>query len=517
MLDTVDKGPAFYLAISALVLAGVSWCRNYWDSRSHPPLPPGPTCLPIIGSVLSLKDPVRPWLCFSVWKAKYGDIIYARLLSKRILVINSEDIAKDLFDGRSQIYSDKPQSFVFKSFAADFNASVMPYGDRWRLHRRIFQQPFHQAAIPTYHAVLLRSAHKMLFNFLHDPAHYPSHFNMFTSSMILSVVYDHEPKTKDDSIIRLMQRYLEAVVSGITPGGTVIMEAFPWLLRLPVWFPGATFKRASVECLQAGHDVKEIPFRSVIDRMSKEHVSPCFVTDTLNKMNGFEDKVIQAAIKEAACVAFAGGVETTFSTLLVFFLAMVLHPEVQAKAQAEIDRVVGKDRLPDFDDRPALPYLEAIMRETLRWYPVVPLGSPHATTTSDIYKGYFIPKGVVVIGNTWAMTHDEEKYPSPHEFKPERFLRDDGSLTSDTMPLGFGWGRRLCVGRHLAEAALWVAITSFLASFSVHKARDEQGEEIPIVPKFTTGLVIHPETFPCRIVPRFQSVETLTQLTGLVE
>jgi hypothetical protein len=116
---------------------------------------------------------------------------------------------------------------------------------RWRLHRRIFQQPFHQAAIPTYHAVLLRSAHKMLFNFLHDPAHYPSHFNMlvatvhsalmfklifirFTSSMILSVVYDHEPKTKDDSIIRLMQRYLEAVVSGITPGGTVIMEAFPW-------------------------------------------------------------------------------------------------------------------------------------------------------------------------------------------------------------------------------------------------------------------------------------------------
>jgi cytochrome P450 len=71
----------------------------------------------------------------------------------------------------------------------------------------------------------------------------------------------------------------------------------------------------------------------------------------------------------------------TFSTLLVFFLAMVLHPEVQAKAQAEIDRVVGKDRLPDFDDRPALPYLEAIMRETLRWYPVVPLG-PYSVSLS---------------------------------------------------------------------------------------------------------------------------------------
>ena len=101
----------------------------------------------------------------------------------------------------------------------------------------------------------------------------------------------------------------------------------------------------------------------------------------------------------------------TLSTFLVFHLAMVLNPEVQAKAQAEIDRVVGKDRLPNFDDRPALPYVEAILRETLRWHPVAPFGAsiiplffdillmilsgiPHATTTSDIYKGYFIPKGL---------------------------------------------------------------------------------------------------------------------------
>ncbi|OJA17980.1 hypothetical protein AZE42_08944 [Rhizopogon vesiculosus] len=117
-----------------------------------------------------------------------------------------------------------------------------------------------------------------------------------------------------------------------------------------------------------------------------------------------------------------------------------------------------------------------------------------------------------------AMTHDEKKYPSPDEFKPERFLHKDGSLTSDTMPLGFGWGRRICVGRHLADAAVWIAITSFLATFSVHKALDEDGKEIPVIPKFSTGVAVHPETFPCRIVSRFQdaSVERLTQLTGLV-
>src|SRR5882757_748924 len=104
------------------------------------------------------------------------------------------------------------------------------------------------------------------------------------------------------------------------------------------------------------------------------------------------------------------GLAETVGTILVFLLAMVLHPEVQAKVQADIDRVIGKDRLPDFNDRPALPYVEAVLRETLRWHPVAPMGLyilsqfqlnptvlsgiPHATTTSDIYNGYFIPKGL---------------------------------------------------------------------------------------------------------------------------
>ena len=75
---------------------------------------------------------------------------------------------------------------------------------------------------------------------------------------------------------------------------------------------------------------------------------------------------------------------------------MAIHPEVQRKAQAEIDEVVGQARLPDFDDRPKLPYIEAIYREVLRINPPVPLGLPHGVTEDDYYKGYFIPKGTDV-------------------------------------------------------------------------------------------------------------------------
>ncbi|KAG1809325.1 cytochrome P450 [Suillus subaureus] len=501
-----------YLAISALVVAVLSYCRKYRLNLSRPPLPPGPIPLPVLGNVLSL-DSARPWLTFNAWRSTYGDIIYARLLGKPIIVVNSEEVAKDLFERRSSIYSDRPQSIVYEAFASDFNTGFMPYGNRWRLHRRIFHQAFHQTAVPAYHATLLRSAHKMMFGLLRDPENYPNHSLMFPLTYMLSIIYDCETTAKDKHVANAITRYGKLIVEGFAPAAMTLMETFPFLLQLPSWFPGATFKRASLKCIQAGHDVKEIPFQYVKERMSANDMGPCLVADALNRTSE-EDDVTITAIKEAASVAFTVSpglrlpiiislpLTQTTNTLLVFLLAMVLNPEVQAKAQAEIDRVVGKDRLPNFDDRPALPYLEAILRETLRWYPVVPFGIPHATTTSDIYNGYFIPEGptlslsLMYLNNEpfRAMTHDATKYPSPDEFKPERFFQDDGTLNSDTMRLGFGWGRRICVGRHLVDASLWIAMANFLAFFSVHKALDEHGMEIPIAPKFTTGFTVFEES-----------------------
>ena len=84
---------------------------------------------------------------------------------------------------------------------------------------------------------------------------------------------------------------------------------------------------------------------------------------------------------------------------------MVLNPDVQRKAQMELDAVVGPDRLPRYEDRSALPYIDAIVKESLRWQPVGPLGIAHRTTDNDEYKGYCIPKGAIVISNTWYILH----------------------------------------------------------------------------------------------------------------
>jgi len=188
---------------------------------------------------------------------------------------------------------------------------------------------------------------------------------------------------------------------------------------------------------------------------------------------------------------------------------IMLNSDAQEKAQAQIDAVVGTNRLPGTGDRVLLPFVDAIFRETLRYSPIVPLSVPHVSVEDDVYAGFHIPKGSFLLANLWSMAHDESRYPNPHAFIPERFLDDDGSLKpNDVEHIVFGLGRRMCFGRHFADAAVWGVIVRVLAVFKILKPLDENGAEITIEPKFSSGIVIHPLPFKCRIVPRFPGMDT---------
>lgn len=180
--------------------------------------------------------------------------------------------------------------------------------------------------------------------------------------------------------------------------------------------------------------------------------------------------------------------------------------KVQAKGQAEIDSVIGAtSRLPEFDDRPLLPYVDAILRELLRWIPVVPLGIPHATSKDDVYDGRFIPKGALVIINVWAMSRDESKHGADvEEFRPERHLTAENNSSPQpisTDPI-FGLGRRICPGRFTAEGVIWIAIVNILATFQIVKSKDIFGEEINVKKEFTSGIAVQPAHFTCSFVSR---------------
>lgn len=195
----------------------------------------------------------------------------------------------------------------------------------------------------------------------------------------------------------------------------------------------------------------------------------------------------------------------TTSSIATFLLTMVLYPDVQKRVQAELDAVVGRKRLPTFEDRASLPYLEATIKESLRFHPPTPLGiahrlvdddvvqgkqknkknNPQQKLTHDLYlAGYHIPKGSIVLPNIWAMNMDQKRYDRPERFDPERYLGPTPALESPV----FGFGRRACLGVHYSTAAIFITVSSILSVFDL-RAQDQEGKDVRIEPAFTGGTV----------------------------
>ena len=164
---------------------------------------------------------------------------------------------------------------------------------------------------------------------------------------------------------------------------------------------------------------------------------------------------------------------------------MIAQPDIQKRAQDELDTVVGRSRAPTSADAPNLPYIQAMVKESLRWRPPIPFDIPHATTEDDWYEGMFIPKGTLCLVNLWQCHHDPTSYgPDAASFNPERFLDEHGKLipgpveTRDDGHSTYGFGKRACVGKHAANDSLFINIATVLWAARLEHAHDENEKEI---------------------------------------
>jgi len=258
--------------------------------------------------------------------------------------------------------------------------------------------------------------------------------------------------------------------------------------------------------------MKNVPFDFVKNNMASGGGISCLTSELLERNSaagGGENE--EYDIKAVASIILAAGAGTTTASLKSFILAMALYPEAQKKAQTEIDRVIGRNRLPNFEDQDSLVYVEALVREVMRWHPALPTAIPHATSEDDIYEGYFIPKGTTVLGSIWGITRDESIYPNADTFIPERFIKPDGGLNDDVMNVAFGFGRRKCAGLHMARSTVWISIVSMLATFDIARAKDAAGNEIECSTDYTEGMSGHPVPFECTITPRSHAVGLLQE------
>jgi cytochrome P450 len=208
-----------------------------------------------------------------------------------------------------------------------------------------------------------------------------------------------------------------------------------------------------------------------IAKRAKEGNAPdCFVRNFLESPN--IDSFSEAERRVLFSEIMAAGMETTATSLRYFFKAALLYPDFIKHAQAELDQVVGKDRLPDWNDRPNLPYIKAVVMELHRWCCTTPLAFYHATTKDDTYRGKTIPAKTTIIYNTYAVHHSDEYFPQHQKFIPERYLPDTDKrlmVNGAFAPVhyAFGNGRRECPAKHVADSSLYIVISRLLWAFNI--------------------------------------------------
>ncbi|KAI0659605.1 CyP450 monooxygenase [Cubamyces menziesii] len=496
--------------VLVIVLASIAYALiRSRGRRSALPLPPGPLRLPLIGNALDIPQE-RPWLAFRDLSMRYGDVVALHALGQTVVVLSSVSAAEDLFDKRSAIYSDRQDSVLAELTGWTWNLAFKRYGDDWRRVRRLFWQHFQPSAVGQFKLVQQREAHDLLRRLLDDQHDIDSTIKLSLSKTILTSVHGLPGSHVTRHYVDILNASESGIAEAFTPSAYLV-EFFPWLQYIAAWMPGTHWQQKLVGWRTQAAAICEDPYQAAKEAIARGESEPSMITELMEKMS--DGEVDEKTVKETTAVAFGAGTDTTAATLVAFICAMILHPEVQKRAHAELDRVVGPGRLPEHTDRAALPYVDALVKEMIRWHNVGPLGVAHRCMEEDVYRGWRIPKGAIVMPNAWAILHDPEVFPDPEMLRPERFLTADGKPKSDILDpasVAFGFGRRICPGRHFATDALFINIASLLHVFDIQHALDAHGDPFPVEAKMTTNAFLsYLEDFKFSIRPRSPSAEAL--------
>ncbi|KAI1826532.1 putative cytochrome P450 oxidoreductase OrdA-like protein [Xylaria intraflava] len=464
-----------YLAVTLL--------QNQLNKSRQPPLPPGPKGLPLLGNLNDFPKPgtseAHHW---SEHKKLYGPISSVTVWGQTIIIINDARIAIELLEKRSVKYSSRPQ-LVFAGELVGLENTIVfsPNNRRHRIMRKSVARAIGSVIERSKGDIQMAEAAHFLLHVLESPADFLYHIRKAVGATILKMSYGYTAEAHQDDILISMISDIVGKASLSSVPGAFMVDLFPFLKRVPDWVPGTAWKKIARQWAAETMTMMDLTDAFVRHQMAHGMNETSFMSELINA--GDSDPETVAAIE-------------------CFYLAMTIYPEVQRRGQEEIDRVIGKNRLPTLADRGALTYIDAIVKETLRWHPVTPIGFPHQTTEDDVFEDHFIPKGSMLLANIWQFTHDPELYPSPETFKPDRFLTIDGhEPETDPREFVFGFGRRICAGMDLADQNIFLIIAQSLAVFDISRSA-ENGMDAECKPKFQYGVVTHPSPFKSTIKPR---------------
>ena len=501
----------------------------YANSRSSPP-PPGLKALPqpptgLLGGHLGQFDVVAPYTAFDHWSKQYGPLFQVNLGSQPFVVVSDPVIAKELFEKRGSKYSSRKVLHVaFDLLSRGRRIGFAPSGPMHRAFRKQMQSILSITRGPVNQKIQELESRQVLKDLLDlfsawDAAPQKDHtlvqriYQRYTASLMSTMAFGHRiPDINDGGFAKTIFDIMHTMSEVVQPGRYWV-DIFPWMKKLPY-------------CMRTWeHEVNKTmsyqwPFlNNLLKRAENQQEmgisNPGLVRALLDQRKSMTPAEQQDAYLDDNSIAFQSmtileaGSDTTTIGLMNFTLAMLLHPEIQKRAQAIIDAKCPDTRLPIYHDVNELQFVRQIVKEVLRWRPPLPNAIPHLVIEDDEYEGYFIPKGSLVIGNIWTMHLDPKRYPDPLSFNPDRY---EGSRKSafessnevDPMNrdhLTFGWGRRICPGLHLAEDSLLLLYTRLLWAFDIVSYIDPQTKQpckVTADPQkdYDNNIIQSPLTFP---------------------
>ncbi|EJD01786.1 cytochrome P450 [Fomitiporia mediterranea MF3/22] len=484
--------------------------------RKHLPLLPGPKGLPLLGNVFDMQEG-ELWETARKWGEKFGPMVQVKSFGETYIFVNSYQAAVDLFDKRGSTYSSRPRNVMIDLQGWGWFVALMPYGDELRRARQLLHRFLQPVIMCEYTELQTQATSRMLRRLLTSPDKLPEILRQSAGETILMATYGYKAQEKDDPYIVIAE---EGVTAAIEAQDFYLVNAIPALRHLPSWFPGAGFKKTIERGRKASTALYHEPYKLGMAKVSEGTVTPS-ILEKLFEAYSASDKVIgdEAMIAKVTGILYAAGADTSVAALHSFVLAMLLHPDVQKRAQEELDSVLGKNILPNFNDRPNLPYFNAVIKESLRWQAAAPLAVAHTVSEDDEYNGYLIPAGATIYANVWSVPRDPKEYPEPDKFIPDRWLPTSSKESPrDVLKTYFGFGRRICPGRHFAENSVRTESASILAAFNITKALDENGNSVTPKAEYTPNFLSrHPKPFKYVLEPRSEKIKSVISETATFE
>ncbi|CAN6438960.1 unnamed protein product [Victoria cruziana] len=440
-------------------------------------LPPGPPGLPVFGNMFQLGSQARSHQGLAKLAAKYGPLMTLRLGCMRTVVVSSSAAAREMFKVHDSSLAGRTLYEAMKVDVAEKNhGSIITaqYGASWRLLRRLCSREFFTNSKLNAMKTIRNNCMDDMVGFIRDESDrgkkdvevakfvFFMNFNLLGNLMFSRNLVNPKSKIGNEfygHAAKIMELVAEPNLADFLP----IFKHFDLqrIRRRMHYYTQKAFEITAGftrERIQAGKSKEE-----------REKGNDDFLDVLLNFKGGNGDEPARFSsenINALALEMFIAGTDTTTS-VVEWALAEILHnPHIMKKLQEELAGVAGPDRSVEEADLESLPYLRAVVKETLRLHPPLPLMVPHRAMESCTMMGYEIPKDTQVLVNTWAIGRDPETWEDPHCFKPERFLDSAVDYKGQHFEyLPFGSGRRMCPGMPLAHRLLPLTLATLLLSF----------------------------------------------------